>query len=165
MQRPVPVWFFRSYLVFWGTRTRSSYVFIDCEQSLFFFRFSESNARARERRSAISHARGHLRVSRFARRTTEKRETARSLMFSYIQCVHPIQDYMIHSVGIITDLIVFVCLFVLADWERGIDSHGRVYYIDHINRTTTWVRPRRSKQFTSTRPSPNQTSVLTYYLG
>ena len=28
---------------------------------------------------AISHARGHLRVSRFARRTSEKRETARSL--------------------------------------------------------------------------------------
>ena len=26
----------------------------------------------------LSHARGHLRVSRFARRTTEKRETARS---------------------------------------------------------------------------------------
>ena len=74
---------------------------VDCEQSLFFFRFSERNARARERRScetretraaareekkkvpllsrAISHARGHLRFSRFARRTTEKRETARSL--------------------------------------------------------------------------------------
>ena len=31
--------------------------------------------------SAISHARGHLRVSRFARRTTKQRETARSLMF------------------------------------------------------------------------------------
>ena len=30
---------------------------------------------------AISLARGHLRVSRFARRTTEKRETARSLYF------------------------------------------------------------------------------------
>ena len=29
---------------------------------------------------AISHARGHLRVSRFARQTTEKRETARSLI-------------------------------------------------------------------------------------
>ena len=64
---------------------------IDCEQSLFFFSFSESNALARERRSretretraaarAISHARGHLRVSRFARQTTEKRETARSLV-------------------------------------------------------------------------------------
>ena len=29
---------------------------------------------------SVSHARGHLRVSRFARRTTEKRETARSLI-------------------------------------------------------------------------------------
>ena len=28
---------------------------------------------------SISHARGHLRVSRFVRRTTERRETARSL--------------------------------------------------------------------------------------
>ena len=25
------------------------------------------------------------------------------------------------------------------------DSHGRVYYIDHVNRTTTWNRPRRSE--------------------
>ena len=34
---------------------------------------------------AISHARGHLRVSCFARRTTEKRETARCLgMFESI---------------------------------------------------------------------------------
>ena len=55
---------------------------LDCEQSLFFFRFSKGSARARERRSretretsrAISHARGPLRVSQFARRTTEKRE-------------------------------------------------------------------------------------------
>ena len=47
---------------------------LDCEQSLFFFRFSESN-HARVRRSRAR----HLRVSRFARRTTEKRETARSL--------------------------------------------------------------------------------------
>ena len=33
---------------------------------------------------AISHARGHLRVSRFARPTTEKRETARSLFLMSI---------------------------------------------------------------------------------
>ena len=32
---------------------------------------------------AISHARGHLRVSRFARQTTEKRETARSLLIMF----------------------------------------------------------------------------------
>ena len=33
---------------------------------------------------ATSHARGHLRVSRFARRTTEKRETARSLQENHL---------------------------------------------------------------------------------
>ena len=26
-------------------------------------------------------------------------------------------------------------------WEARIDSHGRVFYIDHVNRTTTWQRP------------------------
>ena len=59
---------------------------LDCEQSLFFFRFSGSNARARQPlpSCAISHARGHLRFSRFARRTTEKRETARSLTRSQL---------------------------------------------------------------------------------
>ena len=61
-------------------------VLLDWEQSLLFFRFRKRSARARERRDAkrgraISHARGHLRVPRFAQRTTEKRETARSLMF------------------------------------------------------------------------------------
>ena len=69
---------------------------LDCEQSLFFFRFSKGSARARERRSrekretsrAISHARGPLRVSQFARRTTEKRETARSLLFFFRAISH-----------------------------------------------------------------------------
>ncbi|XP_007895809.2 E3 ubiquitin-protein ligase HECW1 isoform X1 [Callorhinchus milii] len=28
-----------------------------------------------------------------------------------------------------------------ADWEARIDSHGRVFYVDHVNRTTTWQRP------------------------
>ncbi|XP_073188923.1 E3 ubiquitin-protein ligase HECW1 isoform X3 [Lepidochelys kempii] len=27
------------------------------------------------------------------------------------------------------------------DWEARIDSHGRVFYVDHVNRTTTWQRP------------------------
>ena len=43
---------------------------LDCEQSLFFFRFSGSNARARERRSR------ETRETRAAARE-EKRETAR----------------------------------------------------------------------------------------
>ena len=62
------------------------YLFLDCEQSLFFFRFSKraiSHAPSvtRHQSRAISLARGHLRVSRFARQTTEKRETARSLIY------------------------------------------------------------------------------------
>ena len=41
---------------------------LDCEQSLFFFRFSEGSAGERERRAArkegtFRHARGHLRIS------------------------------------------------------------------------------------------------------
>uniref|UniRef100_A0A4W5M420 HECT-type E3 ubiquitin transferase n=1 Tax=Hucho hucho TaxID=62062 RepID=A0A4W5M420_9TELE len=34
---------------------------------------------------------------------------------------------------------LFVCLSI--DWEARVDSHGRVFYVDHINRTTTWQRP------------------------
>ena len=51
------------------------------------------HARGSETSRAISHARGHLRVSRFARRTTETRETARSLhrwsiyMALHVHCV------------------------------------------------------------------------------
>uniref|UniRef100_A0A8C4NDZ5 HECT, C2 and WW domain containing E3 ubiquitin protein ligase 2a n=1 Tax=Eptatretus burgeri TaxID=7764 RepID=A0A8C4NDZ5_EPTBU len=28
-----------------------------------------------------------------------------------------------------------------ANWEARIDSHGRIFYVDHINRMTTWQRP------------------------
>ena len=59
--------------------------------SLFnFFRFCKGSARARERqsretsetRAAVTRVAHDLRVSRFARRTAEKRETARSLSTS-----------------------------------------------------------------------------------
>lgn len=32
-------------------------------------------------------------------------------------------------------------LLTCLDWEARIDSHGRVFYVDHVNRTTTWQRP------------------------
>ena len=32
------------------------------------------------------------------------------------------------------------------DWERAVDSHGRIYYIDHLHRTTTWKRPRKDSK-------------------
>uniref|UniRef100_UPI00358F6373 E3 ubiquitin-protein ligase HECW2-like isoform X2 n=1 Tax=Myxine glutinosa TaxID=7769 RepID=UPI00358F6373 len=28
-----------------------------------------------------------------------------------------------------------------ANWEARIDSHGRIFYVDHINRMTTWQQP------------------------
>ncbi|TMS06479.1 E3 ubiquitin-protein ligase HECW2 [Larimichthys crocea] len=28
-----------------------------------------------------------------------------------------------------------------ANWEARIDSHGRIFFVDHVNRTTTWQRP------------------------
>uniref|UniRef100_A0A4W3JEM0 HECT-type E3 ubiquitin transferase n=1 Tax=Callorhinchus milii TaxID=7868 RepID=A0A4W3JEM0_CALMI len=36
---------------------------------------------------------------------------------------------------------VDVDFFPLIDWEARIDSHGRIFYVDHVNRTTTWQRP------------------------
>jgi hypothetical protein len=31
-------------------------------------------------------------------------------------------------------------------WEEKTDAKGRVFFIDHINRRTTWTDPRESKQ-------------------
>lgn len=31
--------------------------------------------------------------------------------------------------------------FYMCRWERRVDPMGRVYYVDHITRTTTWQRP------------------------
>ena len=42
---------FSKLLKVWSCHGKLKTTFLDCEQSLFFFRFSESNARARERRS------------------------------------------------------------------------------------------------------------------
>uniref|UniRef100_A0A8C6U8V4 HECT-type E3 ubiquitin transferase n=1 Tax=Neogobius melanostomus TaxID=47308 RepID=A0A8C6U8V4_9GOBI len=30
------------------------------------------------------------------------------------------------------------------NWEARVDSHGRVFYVDHVHRTTTWHRPNHS---------------------
>lgn len=35
----------------------------------------------------------------------------------------------------------FLPFYYVLDWEARIDSHGRVFYVDHVNRTTTWQRP------------------------
>lgn len=30
-------------------------------------------------------------------------------------------------------------------WEKAVDASGRVYYIDHINKKTSWTAPVRSQ--------------------
>ncbi|RMZ94174.1 E3 ubiquitin- ligase Nedd [Brachionus plicatilis] len=36
-------------------------------------------------------------------------------------------------------------------WEQRFDQNGRIYYVDHVNKTTTWIRP-------ALRPTPALTS-------
>lgn len=39
-------------------------------------------------------------------------------------------------------LLMSICMSMSeSDWEARIDSHGRIFYVDHVNRTTTWQRP------------------------
>uniref|UniRef100_A0A670YFB1 HECT-type E3 ubiquitin transferase n=1 Tax=Pseudonaja textilis TaxID=8673 RepID=A0A670YFB1_PSETE len=42
--------------------------------------------------------------------------------------------------ALLKSLLFAICPFIL-DWEARIDSHGRIFYVDHVNRTTTWQRP------------------------
>ncbi|XP_052129887.1 E3 ubiquitin-protein ligase HECW2 isoform X2 [Frankliniella occidentalis] len=42
-----------------------------------------------------------------------------------------------------------------AYWEARIDSHGRIFYIDHVTRTTTWTRPAANAS-RSPRPVSNE---------
>lgn len=42
------------------------------------------------------------------------------------------------------------------NWEARLDAHGRLFYIDHSNRTTTWARPNLKPQASNGgRPSPS----------
>lgn len=38
-------------------------------------------------------------------------------------------------------------------WEARVDSHHRVFYIDHVNRTTTWEKPQSGQQSIHRRPT------------
>ena len=39
-------------------------------------------------------------------------------------------------------------------WESRVDVHGRIFYIDHVNRKTTWQKPSASSDAVQTL-SPN----------
>uniref|UniRef100_A0AAQ6AE39 E3 ubiquitin-protein ligase n=1 Tax=Amphiprion ocellaris TaxID=80972 RepID=A0AAQ6AE39_AMPOC len=36
---------------------------------------------------------------------------------------------------------LFLCVFCFCSWEQRVLPHGRVYYVDHNTKTTTWERP------------------------
>ncbi|XP_024135816.1 E3 ubiquitin-protein ligase HECW1 isoform X3 [Oryzias melastigma] len=46
------------------------------------------------------------------------------------------------------------------DWEARIDSHGRVFYVDHVNRTTTWQRPSHSTKCNHGIPRSSSTQQM-----
>lgn len=43
--------------------------------------------------------------------------------------------------SIYTLIVDLFCAFMQFRWERRVDNRGRVYYVDHNTRTTTWQRP------------------------
>lgn len=42
---------------------------------------------------------------------------------------------------------------LFAGWEARVDSHHRVFYIDHVNRTTTWEKPQSGQRSIHRRPT------------
>uniref|UniRef100_A0A3P9HBZ0 HECT-type E3 ubiquitin transferase n=1 Tax=Oryzias latipes TaxID=8090 RepID=A0A3P9HBZ0_ORYLA len=46
------------------------------------------------------------------------------------------------------------------NWEARIDSHGRVFYVDHVNRTTTWQRPSQGSKCNQGIPRSSSTQQM-----
>ena len=56
----------------------------------------------------------------------------------------PIVSFIASISGPNDKIIAILCgpaLYVLLRWEMRHDSSGRAYYVDHINRQTSWERP------------------------
>lgn len=83
-----------------------------------------------------------------------------------ILCIAYIYIYMIHVwyihslwfklhwiVSTPSDCMCLYASYIWTDWEARIDSHGRVFYVDHVNRTTTWQRPSHAAKCSSIRRS------------
>lgn len=67
----------------------------------------------------------------------------------YRVCISSLCEYIcvcfcIPPHNFLEDIMLTACslpFLPTPDWEARIDSHGRVFYVDHVNRTTTWQRP------------------------
>lgn len=37
--------------------------------------------------------------------------------------------------------MLYMNFLSISSWEQRVDQHGRVYYVDHVEKRTTWDRP------------------------
>uniref|UniRef100_A0A8C2GDC4 HECT-type E3 ubiquitin transferase n=1 Tax=Cyprinus carpio TaxID=7962 RepID=A0A8C2GDC4_CYPCA len=67
----------------------------------------------------------------------------------------PSPNYSMRKVLLYSWMFAQMCCLeqLLKYWEARIDSHGRVFYVDHVNRTTTWQRPSHAAKYSSIRRS------------
>lgn len=56
----------------------------------------------------------------------------------------------------LTDIKLIFVSNIFPAWEARLDSHGRLFYIDHVNRTTTWTRPSPTVSILRPRQSSNE---------
>lgn len=58
-------------------------------------------------------------------------------------CFYVFQVLLRHLEGSPFNSTYFVCVSSSrpVSWERRVDDRGRIYYVDHNTRTTTWQRP------------------------
>ncbi len=43
-------------------------------------------------------------------------------------------------------ITIIIVIIVPYGWERAADNKGRVFFVDHINKKTTWEDPRTGKR-------------------
>uniref|UniRef100_A0A8C1KCN4 HECT-type E3 ubiquitin transferase n=1 Tax=Cyprinus carpio TaxID=7962 RepID=A0A8C1KCN4_CYPCA len=71
-------------------------------------------------------------------------EVVRTLQLSS-EREHLLYPHKTHSAGFqrrfISDIFSFCFLVNMCSWEQRVDQNGRVYYVDHIEKRTTWERP------------------------
>uniref|UniRef100_A0A8C8SB35 E3 ubiquitin-protein ligase n=1 Tax=Pelusios castaneus TaxID=367368 RepID=A0A8C8SB35_9SAUR len=58
---------------------------------------------------------------------------ATHLKWSSHKFSHPEEFQLLHKLSILP--------FYTSRWEQRVDQHGRVYYVDHVEKRTTWDRP------------------------
>uniref|UniRef100_A0A8C2CRQ5 HECT-type E3 ubiquitin transferase n=1 Tax=Cyprinus carpio TaxID=7962 RepID=A0A8C2CRQ5_CYPCA len=90
----------------------------------------------------IHHLSMHFFIDMYDIFTTFDLNRIESSPLSLILCVYMFPIYKL------------MCFFLTgSDWEARTDSHGRVFFVDHVNHTTTWQRPSHAAKYSGIRRS------------